>query len=316
MQPIWKPFSFNLGTAASVPYSVAINGNTVYSGVAHKLPDAAFCYLNINDIIGNYLFPSMFASGILEDSQVGQNNRSVTVAVTNGNTGDVLTETFVYDYSGMTTRPRGIVAPIADVLPYGVPFMVNTETGKSYEIVYSFDNDEYSAVISDIGDSFATQYNLDMGINSGLRAITLKENNAVIHRWELCGNLSEYSILYCNEFGAWEVLPLIRCKRSDEYERFKFNNNGTVKDYAVESKTRYSCITPYLTDKGAGNLHHLLSSPYVYLLHASKTNESEIPLTALRVTDTVCEYKTFIDNGGKLNQCSFVVEVCDNLIRR
>lgn len=318
MESIWKPYYFNLGTAASVPYTISIGGSVIYSGVSHKRPDAVFNQVQINDIVANYLYPTIYDGGVLEDTGLYQGHKRVTVTLTNGATGDTLDETFIYDYSGKDSRPRGSVAQIADVYPYGVPFLVNIDANKSYVITWKSGGN----VVRQEGRSGITRdvlepiYSAEMYGYDDVDEISLTEDGAPVGSWKLCRNLDENSLLYCNAFGGWEIMPLVRCKRTDNYKRRNYSALGAVKDYAVEMTAQYACITPYLKDAGAANMYNLLSSPYVYLIHAEKNNENEVKIKPVRVIDTSCEHKTFINNGAKLIQYDFVVEDCDTITRR
>ena len=129
----------------------------------------------------------------------------------------------------------------------------------------------------------------------------------------------DYVLYYVNASGGWDSLLIEgNSKQTDSIESLNYRKR-TINTSLEFDNTKYlNIITPtwtlytdYLTDEQAAKMFNLLESTCVYL-HNLKDNVI-IPVI---ITDNVCEYKTYTNQGKNKFYYTISVEASKNKYRK
>ena len=234
MQPIWKDYIVNLGTADDYQFRI-LNGTTpIYEGRAYKKPNESAVYVRINDICADHLPTTIptFTSGatttiVLPTFKVQVKSGSSWV--------DKDTQVFTPDWSYESGRTLTIVnAPI--LLGAGMLTSSMTSSG-TMTIRY------YAPSGIALCCEWALHYkNAFGGWNSlPLEGLTSREDQ------------------------------ITRKTYDAEYNNGTSSNRGKVNTRNDVSR-RFTFHTGWMSDDESSRMHHLLNSPQVYL-HRIHTGE-------------------------------------------
>lgn len=315
--PIWKDKIVDLNTA-SAQFRIYDSANSVslYDGVAKAKPGESTAKVRINDICADYLenaLPTLtdraFSALPVKTFAVQKKSGSSWTSVESV----TFYDDWSYDYG---TSPSDLSCPI------------NGRVDDRMFILFSgLDMASLSASYHKrTGTSSSRSVTLPSNPSSGTGAfkanavsnvdrITIKSRT-----YHLVGTCHRYALYYVNAYGGWDQYliegndmeedEVTRHVREIEYDNTNLVNRG--KDNYVNEVTKSLTLhSGLLTDDQASRMHHLLNSPLVYLCEISSGNM--IPV--IMKTNT-CEYKTYSNQGNKMFDYTFQVEIAQNRIRR
>lgn len=287
--PIWKD-TYYTTTAASVNYSIRLDGETIFTGKGVKYPGADDMQLNINKICRNYLECDI--AGLLETMPSSNTNQDHPNAQRTFNfyTGSTKVNDYVFyqDYSYTNDKPATGSSIIVSNPINGryVSGMLKVRTYRGNSSVYST-----GSASSSTGLGYTTRV-----------------------------KCAPYVLYYLNSYGGWDAFAIEGTGiKKDAYTTYKTDqsyNNATLQfetnKYAQEIKTSYELNTGLLSDEQSANLaKNLLGSIKVYL-----QNIDEGWIKPVIITDSNATYQTYQSNGRKLSQYKINVQESQSKIRK
>jgi len=316
--PIWKDKVIDLG-AASVEFRLTVGGNTIYSGKAIARPGESNAKVRINDICADYLVnvkPALsdrtFASFDLPSFVVQKKS--------GGTWSNVETVLFYNDWSYNYGFTGNVLSDPINGKVTTAMFILSSAKEISSNVTASYKKSGGSVTTRTTTVSPTPAYGtclFDVSAVSDTVQITV--NSKVYKVVDGCGY--RYALYYINAYGGWDQLlvegndleadNLERHIRGNEYVNTTSDQAGMV-DYVNEITKTWTLNTGLLTDAEASRMHHLLNSPLVYLFQFAGGGYS---YPVIIKTDT-CEYKTYKNQGNRMFNYQFTVELAQNRIRR
>lgn len=315
--PIWQDVTVNLGAYASIEFRITADGIVIYTGKAYRSPGASNIYVRINEICADYLSHSL--PSFTDRTFTAFNLPSFVVQrKPSSSWSTVQTVQFYPDWSYDYGFSSNIIsAPINGHLDSRMTVLTSRKE-----------------ITADVSASYKNQSGTT---TTRTCTITTKPNNgtcafyasAVANTAQITVNsqvykvvtdCGRYALYYVNAYGGWDQF-LIEGNdlEADNLERYLreivYDNTSAVnagkENYVSEVTKSWTFYTGSLSDSQAGRMHHLLNSPLVYLQELS----TNLVLPVIITTNTA-EYKTYKNNGRKMVNYSFSVELAQNRIRR
>lgn len=290
--PIWKD-TYYTTTAASVNYSIRLDGETIFTGKAVRYPDADDMDININKICRNYLESDLAKP--LENMPTATTNyghanaqRKFELYINNTKVNDYV---FYLDYSYNNDKPvTGTNITVSNPINgHFVPGMLKVKTAR------------HSASFPGYNTTASASSSTGLGYTTIVKCVP-------------------YVLYYLNSYGGWDAFAIEGTGiKKDAYTTYKTDqsfNNTTLQfetnKYVQEIKTSYELNTGLLTDEQSANLaKNLLGSIKVYL-----QNIDEGWIKPVIITDSNVTYQTYQTNGRKLCQYKINVQESQTKIRK
>lgn len=281
--PIWKD-TYYTTTAASVNYSIRLDGETIFTGKGVKYPGADDMQLNINKICRNYLECDI--AGLLETMPSSNTNLDHPNAQRTFNfyTGSTKVNDYVFyqDYSYTNDKPTtgSSIVVSNPINGHFVSGMLKVRTYRGTSSYYTTGSASSST---------------GLGYTTRVKCVP-------------------YVLYYLNSYGGWDAFAIEGTGiKKDAYTTFKTDqsyNNTTLQfetnKYVQEIKTTYELNTGLLSDEQSANLaKNLLGSIKVYL-----QNIDEGWIKPVIITDSNATYQTYQTNGRKL--CQYKIQVTES----
>ena len=287
--PIWKD-TYYTTTAASVNYSIRLDGETIFTGKGVKYPGADDMQLNINKICRNYLECDI--AGLLETMPSSNTNLDHPNAQRTFNfyTGSTKVNDYVFyqDYSYTDDKPTtgSSIVVSNPINGHYVSGMLKVRTYRGNSSYYTTGSASSST---------------GLGYTTRVKCVP-------------------YVLYYLNSYGGWDAFAIEGTGiKKDAYTTYKTDqsyNNTTLQfetnKYVQEIKTTYELNTGLLSDEQSANLaKNLLGSIKVYL-----QNIDEGWIKPVIITDSNATYQTYQTNGRKLCQYKINVQESQSKIRK
>lgn len=287
--PIWKD-TYYTTTAASVNYSIRLNGETIFTGKAVRYPGADNMQININKICRNYLesdIATLLESMPSSNTNLDHPNAQRTFNFYTGST-KVNDYVFYQDYSYTNDKPTTGSSIIVSnpINGHFVPGMLKVRTYRGTSSYYTTGSASSST---------------GLGYTTRVKCVP-------------------YVLYYLNSYGGWDAFAIEGTGvKKDAYTTYRTDqsyNNTTLQfetnKYVQEIKTSYELNTGLLSDEQSANLaKNLLGSVKVYL-----QNIDEGWLKPVIITDNNITYQTYQTNGRKLCQYKINVQESQTKIRK
>ena len=336
VQPIWKNYFVNLGSAESYEYVISYKSGdsltAIYSGKAWKKPGEDSIRICINDICADWLvntFPSLIDGFDRQDLPVEFVVQRISEA---GVYIEVESIRFINDWSydayhiaeeeGMSSPINGRIDLRQWLLWTGLDVStieaeITMTDGHSYKVFIPIE------ISNDFSEDFNEDFARSVGsAGSGTAVFSPSQWGDVAKvsingaDYEVSNNCSKYVLYYLNAYGGWDSF-LIEGASSEEdiltrqtmtivgsFDRKKDN-------YLNEIVKKITLNSSWLSDSQSLKMHHLLNSTDVYLHDLDK---NVILPVVLESTST--PYKTFKGEGGKLVNYKIEVEIAQSRFRR
>lgn len=336
IQPIWKKYFVNLGSAESAEYVISYNHgdslNAIYSGKAWKKPGEESIKICINNVCADWLvntFPSLSEGFSRTDMPVEFVVQSISAA-------GVYTEEsrvrFINDWSydsGYNPEVQGLALPINgryDARQWLLWTALYTSEVEA-EVILSNGESFKVFIPVEISADFNADFNEDFAIaarsaGSGTAVFSPSQwgdvSKVIINgvEYHCAKGCARYALYYLNAHGGWDSL-LIEGAASEEdrltrhtmtkagaYEREKVN-------YLNEIQKSITLHTSWLSDEQSLRMHHLLNSTDVYLHDLEKNSILPVILEG-----SSTPYKTYKGEGGKLVNYTIQVTIAQSRMRR
>ena len=287
--PIWKDTYYST-TAASVNYSIRLDGETIFTGKAVRYPGADEMLINVNKICRNYLECDI--AELLEEMPSSNTNLNHPHAQRTFNfyTGSSKINDYVFyqDYSYTNDKPAtgSSIVVSNPINGHFVPGMLKVRTYRGTSSYYTTGSASSST---------------GLGYTTRVKCVP-------------------YVLYYLNSYGGWDAFAIEGTGiKKDAYTTYKTDqsyNNTTLQfetnKYVQEIKTSYELNTGLLNDEQSANLaKNLLGSIKVYL-----QNIDEGWIKPVIITDSNATYQTYQTNGRKLCQYKINVQESQSKIRK
>lgn len=323
--PIWKDYYVILGDVSSAEYSITlVDGTIIFSGKAYRRPGMTSLKVKINDICADYLEQLCIEESA--NDGFAKNTLAVTFKVVKGSS--VMAEvTFVNDWSyDLTKEDDGVLSsPINGVFDVRMPLLYSISEAATINIdaqdTAADFNIDFSKDFS-IGDDRAWQVVAGSAGTLTLRDVFAEKgdvtiNGKVYHGVSSCAT---HALYYVNAFGGWDFLLLdgrvvetdnyVRKEASMEYDNREISARGS-RNYVNEVSKTFFAQTGWLFGDQGKKMHHLLGSTMVYLYDIEK--DKMLPVV---LSDTLCKYKTYKSEGGRLVNYTLNLRLAQNRVRR
>ena len=314
--PIWKDKIVDLGSS-SVDFRITADGVVIYTGRATARPGESTAKVRINDICADYLANSLppftdrtFTAMALPSFVVQKKPSSTWSTVTTVQfypdwsydyqfTGDVLSLPIngrIDSRMMVFTTKKNITANVSA----SYRKTTGTVTTRTCTVSTTPNDGTCGFLASAVADT---------------ARITVNGNT-----YNVVTNCARFALYYVNGYGGWdqfliegndtEADSLQRFIREQEYNNTSQLNAGKV-NYVSEVTKGWTFHTGWMTDEAGQRMHHLLNSCLVYL--ADINTQDTFPVI---ITTNSCEYKTYKNQGRRMVNYSFTVEIAQNRIRR
>lgn len=310
--PIWQDVIYKFN-AESAEFSISHNGTIIYEGKAYRKPGAQFVEIKINDICADYFrnsFPSEFPDTSTEEQSYIY-TFTIDADLYNGTTvvESVSREVeFFYDWSYSNVAQLWLLsAPILRKIPRNAPFVCTA-------------TEAVDISNSDIDVAEGKKANIVIADIEGSAINIIGEAPDEELAYEVVDSCYRYMLYYLNAFGGWDFL-LIEGKelQSDNYTRYTLGQSYDNAQYGARGARNYrndvvrkwQLHTLWIDNAGAQNMHHLLGSTDVYLYDL--TSQELYPIT---LDNSVCEYKTYSNNGNQLVRYDIEATLAQTITRR
>ena len=314
--PIWKDKVVSIGTA-DTEFRITKDGVVIYTGKASLRPGAVYANVRINDICADHLTQSL---PTLTDR--AWSAADIPTFVVQALVGGVWTNygtvyfypDWSYDYGftgdGLSFPINGRVDKrmwiFASVLEKSSPLTANYRKSDGTTSIRS-------ATISPSPGTGTAAFKVNALANT-VRITVNGVNHYVVTE------CAKYALYYVNAYGGWDQFLIEgttvesdsaeRFNREMEYDNTQLVNRGR-ENYLNEVTKSWTFNTGLLNDDEASRMHHLLGSCLIYLFDIATGDM--IPVV---MQTNTWDYKTFKNQGRKMFNYTFTVELAQNRIRR
>ena len=313
--PIWRDYTIQYDTTAEyLSYSVACDGDTIFTGRAYKRPGKTSVRFKINDICAPYLFMDRLA--FYDDDFEPSDTVKRVFNVTAASGEQIALVEFYLDWS-FETR---------DAITAGASDPITNEVAQWQYVVASFyDTTNVQAIVKQ--GNATDKITLYSGAKkSGTGVIDLfnytDAESVSIGRYQyrVINGCFRHVLYYVNAFGGWDSLIIKgMAKEADSYKRSTYkqtyDNDSTVArgtvNYQNDYEKSFSLVTGWMADDDSLRMHHLLGSTNVYL--HDLTTHNVYPVT---IDDKSCEYKTYRNQGNRLVNYTLKITIAQDFVRR
>lgn len=298
----------------------------VYSGMVVD----GYRIQNLNDILSQYVIPSQlsFISSIQPDNSISS-KFYIYYTQDDWTTSTYDTIILNYDWS-YDNNVRSILSdPVMDLLDYRQFLLYSIKTATPDMVTYvtvklenrtidSFQISGYTHYnyVKDLSQltypgEFSYAYSYDFLVDRSTMVPgtynTLTIGNA---KYIVTNTCYRYCLYYQNQYGGWDSL-LFRGKeiQKDNLSRLSYKKNYVSQstdfnkvDYLTTINESWELSTSYLDDTQSSKMINLLASNRMYL-HDLSTGK----INPVNVTNSVCEHKTYKNQGRKM--ASYTVTV-------
>ena len=324
--PIWKDQYIDLGqpsqSGGAVPFYIycAAKSAVIFQGSAFPKPGATSAVIRINDICADYLH-----SYFLEQASPTMPAKT-TFTVYSTATGSAVLKGTVEFYNDWSYDPQ--YNPASDgmnfppVLTFGPKQFIPVTVWSGYPgaaTIYLASGTTASATptksyISQLSEMlyFADTYVLPMSLYANAVKVVMGGKTYIASK-----TCPRFALYYLNAYGGWDALPVegtaIQGDAVTHHEsELVYDNNISSargkENYINELKHTYKLHTGGMTNAQSARMHHLLTSPSVYL----HDTESDMVLP-VNITSTVNEYK---ERRGGMVSYTIEAELAQSRIRR
>lgn len=321
LTPIWQDRSVAYATSNnSIDYTVACDGEAIFSGKAYKRPGAASIVFSIGDICSPLLSSDVDLSSLsTEFVQIPGMARTFTVR--KDQVGSLLaTVSFSNDWSYKGSTPNFASDPVQrNVDPRQLLLASMYEASKV--TVQTEESSPQTQVLYD-GDAASGMACVDTALLSNATSVTISVNSTggtATMTYEVVKPCARYVLYYVNAFGGWDSLIVEgNDKRADNYTRSTYkkvyspanpSDRGTV-NYRNDIERTISLVTGWLSDEESARMYHLFGSTNVLLHDLVDNIIRPVTLTATSWTE-----KTFRNNGAKLVNYQINVTIAQDFVR-
>ena len=336
--PIWKDTYF-ITNKTKLKYNIKKDNNEIiYSGYSVVLPDEDRIKIKLNPLVCDYIdnkLPNGITEGIyyLDDYC-----HSFYLNEINSITGEtpLTRHNFYNDYSYTNKESIFLNKPIktklldgreyqeVDVRQYSFISAFNdTENAETLFLYYPNENNVIQNEIYTLNNNsqlLKIDKTLLQRIGVGKNFFMRNQNNPndILVR-SVVKTCYDYCLYYRNAHNGYDSLLIQgNANKKDKIESIYYTKNAdnTKQDFAKTKynnviTTTYTMHTDWFNDEEQSKLHHLLESTEVYL-HNLNTDE----IQPVNITNNVCEYKTYSNNGRKKWYNTIEPEVSQNKIRK
>ena len=314
--PIWKDKTVSLGSS-SVAFRIMKmdDSSIIYQGKAYKAPGAGSVPIRINEICADYLvnaLPTMTDRSFTLLTKPSFKVQKKPASTWN----DVETVEFYndwsYDYAFSSSLLSVPITTRVDARMFILTTKLQTGTVNATYKNKSGTSSIRTATVSGTKDGTAA-FKVDAISNPA--SVTVNG-----YTYTVVTTCAKFALYYVNAYGGWdqfliegngmETDSMERFLREMEYDNTSIVNRGTD-NYVSEMTKTWTLNSGLLTDDEASRMHHLLNSCMVYLLDIATGNF--IPVV---ISSNTCDYKTFKNQGNRMFNYQFSVQLAQNRIRR
>lgn len=298
----------------------------VYSGMVLD----GYRIQNLNEILSQYVNPTpiVFSSSVQPDNE---SHSKFYIYYTQDDWSNYTSDTIIltYDWSYSSSSRVVLSDPITNLLDYRQFLMYTIKAGTpdvSTSITVSLEGTQidsftisgytyynYIKNLSGLSYSgeFSYAYSYDFFVDQNI-IIPGTYNTLTIgpSKYVVTNTCYKYCLYYQNQYGGWDSL-LFRGReiQKDNLSRLSYKKNYVAQstdfnkvDYLTTISESWELNTSYLDDSESSKMINLLGSNRIYLhdLNSGK-------ITPVNVTNSVCEHKTYKNQGRKM--ASYIVEV-------
>lgn len=315
--PIWKDVIITgKGVGTSFSYTITLNDEEIYKGVAYSSPNSVTTTFNLSAIARDYL--SSKITFRTTSSQEVPTWKGVFKVL--DNRGPLATHTLYNDWSYRTEYAESAVSLAEPIINYVDPRqLVVTSVGNLSQI------NSVSVVIT-VGSvvrfegsvkAFMTTTAKILNDSDAGKVLKVLIEGVEVLTADIKRTNAKYCLYYMNTHGGYDSF-LVRgnSMRSDAYERTNIRRSvsGNLqhsKDTILNTiTTKWELYTDYLTDAQYQRLHHLLGSTSVYL-HDLESDE----IVPVIVTNNMTNYHTYTNQGRKMSYVKIDVESAQEHMR-
>lgn len=325
--PIWKDKFVSLTNIASSEFRILLgsNNDVIYSGKAFRAPGDTATRIRINDICADYL------KGMDEDIFYAGTIPVQFLVQAKSGTSWVTKETvqFLNDWSydsGYSAATNGMAFPINGKIDARMPILLTKPSSATVTASLRYKNGTTTSVTMSMVYSAlhdvdfprlcgAPTYYLPTGQYSNLDTITI---GAV--QYKVVTECAKYAVYYVNAYGGWDCFLIEGgVMETDNIERHLrgvdtdnlYPANRGIDNYVSVVNKLFTFHTGWLSDEQSSRMHHLINATEVYILDLAQ--DIMLPVT---VIDTAMDHKTFENQGNKMVNYTFQVQVAQHRIRR
>lgn len=328
MEPIWKDYTVDLGTAtltAGASFSIVEreNDTTIFSGKAYPKVNNGHVLVRINDICAEYLHNALFGEDLFScEFQVLDGGGNVVDTVTFYND-------WSYDHNYLLSRD-GLSFPVVRTFAWGQLMLYSTTGAAPTAVITNLDGTTQNVTLSSYArkdDFLHGDFNEDFAksalLYGGAYALNLLDYPGAVaveiagKRWVRSAACPRYVLYYRNAYGGWDALPIegkhtkadaVTHHTTDQVYNNGANRNRGRSNYVNELKRTLQLHTGWLNLAQSELMHHALNAvdPFVHDLHTGE-------IFAAVLTGTNTEYK---DATGKLYAYRIDAELAQERIRR
>lgn len=339
--PIWKDYFITAsGSTYSgltyLDYRIKVSSSVIYQGRTFKRPGESSFSIKMNDICADYLENVLPTLSQAEFTALSMPVTFSVEAYVSSSWTSIGSVQFIGDWSydyDYDPAVNGMSFPVNGHIDGRMPLVWTGLNVSTIQIQVVQTNGTTSNVYIPIAitNDFNVDYNSDFarsvrsaGSGTAVFYPSAWSNVAKIiiqgNTFEVVTDCARYALYYVNAYGGWDCLliegntleadNLTRYLRNAEYDNRNIQNRG-IYNYVNEIAKTFTFHTGLLKDDQGCRMHHLLNSTDVYLYDIA--NDDMIPVI---VTGNVTEYKTYRNQGNKMAQYTFQVQVAQNRIRR
>lgn len=308
-------------SGGKVDYSVSTGGSTIYTGRAYA-DTAGNCKVVLNDIFKDYLGkPDFNPYGAITDTRA-----IVEFSVAYGSSGTAwysVVNDWSYEQNYWSDGSvQEMNAPIDE---YWGENEIRFACFKSVALYSIYYRDILGRVVDSTegviftGTSLCLPMESEFGEGSVQLILWDDENNSIEKNYTIKNDCRvAATLLYRNEWGGYDTLPLATCVESRSYSREGYEVRGDTaaayihqrRDTRADVRKTYTLRTFTLTDGQAAQMHNAIGSTQAWLSVGGGT------LQAVTIVTSECKRKTFRNEGRKRVEYEIVCETAIPMERR
>ena len=314
--PIWKDKIVSLGSS-DVDFRILKmdDSSVIYTGKAYKAPGASTVPIRINDVCADYLVNELPTITDRTFTELIKPSFKVQKKPSSSWT-DVETVEFYndwsYDYSFSSSLISLPIITRVDARMFILTTKLQTGTVTATYKNKSGTNSNRTTSVSGTKDGTAV-----FKVNAISNPAQVTVNG---YTYKVVTDCAKFALYYVNAFGGWDQFLIEGNEmETDSLERFLLEmvydntnvKNRGIDNYVSEITKSWTLNSGLLTDSEAARMYHLLDSCMVYLQDLA-TNT----FYPVIISSNTCEYKTYRNQGRRMFNYTFTIELAQNRIRR
>ena len=337
MKPVWRDYDWLIYSDVPVNYTIedVDNAEIIYEGIATPKPNEDVIKIRITDFAKNIVNSDveLYLNEFGETFRMENYTKELALTV-DGNKEYQETFSNNYDYNNdvqITNVPYVLGSNADDRIGSGMIGKI-TKNGNYCFTLHNPTTEDFEITIEERGNGTSIFWYENTYIGAGQTKVFVVNNvslekllidiptGELLAQFDIVDNCNDYNLHYINAAGGYSTIGLEgkKGKRSDNFNFEYYKTIGNNSDYQhpqtnkfkVDITSKWELQTGWLTDTDSQKMYNIFGSQRM-LLEDNRTGK----IYPVYITNTVCDYKTFTNQGKKKYNYTISLTCANTIIK-